>query len=113
MAQPGWVMDGNFADFLQRRLPVTDTVVWLDYPTWICFWRVLKRIFASYGRVRPDMGEGCPEQLDLSFLCFVLGFRQRYRPRIVKALQDWPGRLHHFRHPRELERWWASLQSET
>ena len=109
MAAPRWVMDGNFADFFEPRLAVADTVIWLDYPTWVCFWRVLRRILRGYGRVRADMGAGCPEQFDLGFLWFVLCFRRHYRPRLVQGLEGWSGRLLRFSHPRELDGWWGRL----
>jgi adenylate kinase family enzyme len=83
-----WIMDGNFAGSLDLRLPRADTVIWFDYPTPRCLRRVLWRKLASYGRVRDDMGEGCPERLDLEFLRYIWSFRRKVRPGIVGALAD-------------------------
>lgn len=110
---PAWVIDGNYATTLSLRLERADLVVWLDYPTWLCLFRVLKRILTSYGRSRPDMAEGCPEQLDWDFLRFVATFRRLERPKLVEALACWRGRLETMTWPGQTERWFRSLSSST
>jgi adenylate kinase family enzyme len=85
-----WIIDGNYAGSLALRLPRADTVLWFDYPRLRCLRRVLWRKLASYGRVRNDMGEGCPERLDLDFLHYVWRFNVKVRPSIMAALAE-PG----------------------
>ena len=46
-----------------------------------------KRIVTTYGRVRPDMGAGCPEKISLEFLHYIATFPRRQRPKVVAALQ--------------------------
>ena len=29
---PAWIMDGNFAETFDLRMPCADTLIWLDYP---------------------------------------------------------------------------------
>lgn len=48
----------------------------------------MKRIVSTHGRVRPDMGEGCPEKFDLGFLHWVATFRRRQRPKVITALAE-------------------------
>ena len=81
-----WIIDGNYSRTLNMRLERTDTVIFLDYPSLVCLLRVLKRVLKNYGITRPDMGEGCPEKLDLEFLSYVWSFRDKERPRIVERL---------------------------
>lgn len=71
VARDRWVMDGNYSHTLDLRLPKTDTIIYLDIPRHICVWRVAKRVVRTYGRSRPDLGEGCPERLDPAFLKWV------------------------------------------
>ncbi|MGE0494565.1 MAG: hypothetical protein AB7S38_35475 [Vulcanimicrobiota bacterium] len=97
--KPAWIFDGNYAGTLGLRLRRAQLVIWLDYPGWLCLYRVLKRIWQSRGQVRPDMGPGCPERLDWSFLWFVLTFRHYERPKLVQALEGWQGRLIHLTRP--------------
>jgi adenylate kinase family enzyme len=87
VAEPAWVMDGNYSATFDLRMPRADTVVWLDYPRTRCVWRVVTRVIRGYGRNRPDLPDGCPEQVDLKFYRFVWDFPHRSRPRIVEGLK--------------------------
>lgn len=85
--QDRWIIEGVNASTLDLRLPRTDLLIWLERSRIDCLWRVSKRIAANYGRVRPDMAPGCPEQLpDLEFLTYIWTFQQRIAPRIEAAV---------------------------
>ncbi len=86
-ARPDWIIDGQYGASLTERLARADLAIFLDLPTRICLWRVVKRWWQLRGRVRPDMSEGCPEKIDLEFLHYVATFRLLQRPRIVAALE--------------------------
>lgn len=86
--QKKWIMDGNFADSFDIRIPKSDAIIYLDYSSIRCFLRVLKRNVTYYGRTRPDMAEGCKERFDLSFLKFVLNFNRRNRLKIYNRLEN-------------------------
>jgi adenylate kinase family enzyme len=86
-SQPRWIIDGNYGGTMDIRLSNADTVLFLDYPTAKCMYRVLKRILQYRGKVRPDMVEGCPERFDWSFLHYVLTFNLTRRNGILKKLQ--------------------------
>lgn len=85
--RPTYIMDGNYASTLDIRLSEADHLIFLDYPTRISFWRVLKRIISNYGKTRLDMTEGCPERFDIEFLHYVLVFNLISRKRITKILE--------------------------
>jgi adenylate kinase family enzyme len=82
--QPRWIMDGNYtsADGELRR-EVSDTVIWFDLPRSTCMLGILTRIATSYGRVRPEMAEGCPEKIDFEFFRYVWTYRQKQRPTLL------------------------------
>ena len=86
VAEQAWVMDGNYSATFDLRMPRADTAIWLDYPRTRCLWRVVTRAIKGYGRNRPDLPDGCPEQVDLKFWRFVWDFPNRSRPRIVEGL---------------------------
>src|SRR6187402_354163 len=67
LAEPRWIIEGNYSSSLAQRLAAADTAVLLDVPTWRCLWRITKRVSTYRGRVRPDMAEGCPERFDWEF----------------------------------------------
>lgn len=86
LEKPRWIMDGDYGRTLPHRLKYCDTVIFLDYPRLQCLMGVVKRVLTTYGRTRPDMGEGCKERLDLEFLTWVWNWRKNKRQNILDAL---------------------------
>jgi adenylate kinase family enzyme len=83
-----WIMDGNYSGTLEMRLAACDTVIFLDMPTLLCLWRVMKRAMMYRNRSRPDMAEGCREKFNLEFISWVWSYRSRTRPKIVRMLES-------------------------
>jgi adenylate kinase family enzyme len=82
-----WVMDGTTPSTFDIRLPRTDLVLWLRVPRRLALIGIVRRVFSNYGSVRPDMAEGCPEQLpDREFLSYIWTFEKRVVPRIMAGL---------------------------
>jgi adenylate kinase family enzyme len=81
-----WVMDGNYGGSLDVRLAACDTVVFLDRPRLVCLWRIVRRRLQYLFRPRPDLPEGCPEQLTWEFALWVWEYPARRRPGILSRL---------------------------
>ena len=112
LSEEAWIIDGNYGATLDHRLARAQAVVWLDYDRWTCMGRVLGRITTGYGRVRPDMAPGCPEQLSLEFLHWVWthhDLQRRHNAQRLRRLGHRPA-LYCFSDPDETERWVQSLQ---
>ena len=90
LEKPAWIIDGNYARTLGMRLEKCDTVIYLDFPRLACIFGVLKRVLTTYGTVRPDMPEGCPERFDWEFLKWVWNFNRENRTKIYTALETMP-----------------------
>jgi adenylate kinase family enzyme len=88
-----WIMDGNYSGTLERRLAACDTVVFLDLPPLLCVWRVFKRLRQYRNTTRPDMAAGCHERFSLAFLFWVWSYRRRTRPRIIRLLKQYEGKV--------------------
>lgn len=88
-----WIIDGNYGGTYNIRFDRADTVVYLDYPTWRCFYRVIKRILKYKGKVRPDLVEGCLERFDLDFLHYVLVFNLTKRKSILRIIEKYQDKL--------------------
>lgn len=86
-----WIIDGNYGGTMAIRLVACDTVIYLDFPRAICTWRVIKRRFKYRNGTRPDMGEGCPEKLDLEFISWIWNFPSNTKPGIEDRLSRLPG----------------------
>jgi adenylate kinase family enzyme len=88
LAKDQWIMDGNFNRTMPERIKRCDTIIYLDFSRFTCLMGVLKRIITTYGKVRPDMGEGCPERIDLEFLKWVWNFNKNKRESYYKMLNE-------------------------
>ena len=86
-----WIMDGNFNRTMPERIKHCDTIIYLDFSRFACLMGVLKRVITTYGKVRPDMGEGCPERIDLEFLKWVWNFNKNKRESYYKMLNEVEG----------------------
>lgn len=83
-----WIIDGNFKRTLELRLKYADSVILLNYPSFVCRLRVLKRIVFNRRKTRPDMANNCPERYDRKFMQYVKAFKKESLPAIKKILQE-------------------------
>lgn len=87
VAMEAWVIDGTTVSSFDLRCPRADLVIWMRPHRWRALWQLAKRVWGSYGEVRIDMAEGCPEQLpDREFLTWIWTFEKRQSPRIIAGL---------------------------
>lgn len=70
-AKEQWVIDGFLTETWPTRAARADTLIWLDLPIGLRLWRTVKRLIQNFGRVRPDMADGCPEQVSGEFIGFL------------------------------------------
>jgi adenylate kinase family enzyme len=87
-ATPAWVMDGNYAQTFDIRIPRADTLVWLECSRVTCLLRVLRRSLRDYGRSSGRLPAGCPERIDYQFYRYVWDFPEKYRPHIVNGIDE-------------------------
>lgn len=105
-----WIMDGNFNRTIPARLAKCDTVIYLDYNRFVCLWGVICRVFKSYGKTRPDMGDGCPERFDWEFLKWIWNFNRRNREKNYRYLYETPhAEIYAFKNRRQLKKFLRSL----
>ena len=83
-----WIMDGNYGGTMDIRIKRADTIIYLDYPTIKCLWRITKRILKYKGKSRPDMSDGCHERFDFEFYHYVATFNLVRRKRMLKKLES-------------------------
>ena len=86
-----WIIDGNYGNTFDIRASAADTIIWLDFNRYLCLWRVFKRSFQHFGRVRPDMAAGCPEQFNWEFLLYIWNFPRLHRLKIINKLTKYRG----------------------
>ena len=92
LAQEKWIIDGNYDRTMGERVKYCDTIIYLDFSRAACLMGVAQRILTSYGRVRPDMGEGCPERFDLEFIKWIWDFNKNNREKTYRLLNETEGK---------------------
>jgi adenylate kinase family enzyme len=83
-----WIIDGTYSSVWQPRLEKADTIIFLDFPKWICLYRVFQRYWKNRNQTRSDMGNGCPEKIDMEFFQFIWNYPKGKRLKILQALQE-------------------------
>ena len=81
-----WILDGNYGSTMDSRLGKADAIIFLNMPTYLLLYRVLKRTFQYYGQSRPDMPANCPERISFKFLHYILFYNKTRTPSILKKL---------------------------
>jgi len=76
-----WIIDGNYSRTMEMRLQKCDTIIYLDFNRWECLLGMFQRVLGNYGKVRPDMGDGCPERFDWDFVKWIWNFNKQNRVR--------------------------------
>ena len=109
--QDCWIIDGNYSNSFDLRMPRADTIIWVDQPRRVCMRRILWRALSQLGRTRADVAPGCPERFNLEFFLYVWNFNRDSRPKIVEGLAEHGGhaKLVHLKSDREIARFIASL----
>lgn len=86
VAAPRWIMDGNSPSTLPLRLPRTDIVLWRRPPRHVALYGIFRRWLVYRGRTRPEMADGCPEQLTLAFIRYTWNFERVETPQLIDTL---------------------------
>lgn len=109
-----WIIDGSYEKSLDIRLKQADTVIFLDYPTYISLFRFIKRYLKYRGKSRPDISDGCEERLDLKFISWIINYRKNRRPDVLKKLNniDKNKQVHIITSPKKLSEFLYALKSK-
>ena len=106
IAQPEWIIDGNYSKHLRaERLARADTVIYLDFSRYTCLYRAFKRLFMYHGKTRPDIGAGCPERITWWLVKWIWTYPKRKGPVLawLAEIQP-PKRVYHLKGNRAVRR---------
>lgn len=87
--QDAWIVDGNNAKSLELRYAKADLVLYFNYPRYLCYWRILKRLFCKRQEIE-DRAEGCRETIRLKFLQYVWTFEKQVEEKIQYLKERYP-----------------------
>ena len=86
-ARPSWIFEGGHSATWPERLARADTLIWLDLPVGLRIRRIATRTARHWGRTRPDLPEGCPEQLSPEFYRYVWRTRRTGRDACARLFE--------------------------
>lgn len=107
LSRDAWIIDGNYASTLARRLERCDTVFLLDYPVETCIEGVLGRMNAP----RADM-PWVETEYDPEFISFIRGFPEDTLPGMMELLGRFPDKACLVFHTRAEADAWLRTQKE-
>ena len=110
MEKDRWIMDGNFNRTLDVRLERADTVIYLDFPRWLCLRGWIGRVIKNWGRAREDMAPGCSEWFDPEMARWIWNFNKQNRRRYLDKLKNWNGEVHILHNLRQVRRFLEQLK---
>lgn len=101
-----WIIEGSYLKHVPARFEEADIVIGLIYNRFVCLKGVIKRYYKYKGKTRPDMGLGCEEKLDYTFIKWVF-FKGHTKKRKKKLLHviDCAKEGYAFKNRRQLQRY--------
>ncbi|WP_327103515.1 P-loop NTPase family protein [Nonomuraea glycinis] len=85
VAEPRWVIDGNYNASLHVRLEACDTVVMMDVLTWAALWGIVSR------QLRYGAGQhtsGVYNRIHWGVIKYVATYRRRMRPKVLAKVDE-------------------------
>ena len=79
-----WIIDGNYASTMELRMAACDTVIFLDYPLYVC----LDGIKERHGKPRSDMPWIETEE-DAEFIEFIKSYNEQQKPKVLELLKKY------------------------
>ncbi len=79
--QDQWVIDGNCINSLEMRFAKADLVLFFNYPIYICFFRILKRLIFKDKQI-DDRALRCKETISFKLLKYLCNFNKRVSKQI-------------------------------
>ena len=108
MEQNEWIIDGNYASTMERRIVKCDTVIFLDYPLETC----LDGIKTRKGKPRSDMPWVEPENYDEEFIEFIKNYNSQSRPKVMELLKKYSNKnIFIFKNRRESDEFLQKLNT--
>jgi adenylate kinase family enzyme len=86
VAEPRWVIEGNYASTLPIRLHAADTVIVLDLPARTCLRGIAQRRLRHRGGQHQDVG--VYDRITWNFIRYVIGYRRSMLPRVHQLVGD-------------------------
>ena len=111
----GWIIDGNYSKIRPHILPLTDTVIWLNLPTWSVTLRIVKRTILNVLRRNRICGDNYESFFNALAPSSVIWFNafdgKKSQQRVAEALRNFEldANVYEIRSYRELRDFYRNL----
>ena len=115
LSRDNWIIEGNYQKLKQdKRFALSDFIIFLDFPVYICLPRAYRRYLSYRGRSRDDGGENCEEKFDFSFFWWIVfdGRRPKYRKRYKEIIEKYPQKVIILKRPHEVDNFLTNLNKQ-
>jgi adenylate kinase family enzyme len=110
VAADEWIFEGCSTSTLLQRLERCDTIIFLDFNSFFCFYHAVKRRIQIRSKPRLELPKSCIDKIDKRFLKWILlDYSKRSRPRIIEMIYASGKPIHHFKKREEVEKFLAGL----
>lgn len=110
---PAWIIDGNSTKSYELRYRMADICLYFNFPKYLCFWRVFKRLFYKHPAI-DDRAENCQETIRWNLLEYMWGFEHRVTPQLNQLKIKYPAvQFIELRNNKDIRRFEQSLQGCT
>lgn len=89
VAEPRWIIDGNYASSLPIRLAAADTVIFLDLPARACLRGIVQRRLRHRGGQHAAVG--VYDRITWDFIRYIASYRRQMAPRVRRLITEHAG----------------------
>lgn len=83
-----WIIDGTYRKTLEKRINAADTIIFLDIPKWLAFYRMINRRIIYRNSKRPDMPDYLNEQMSFTLFRKNITFSRKRIYEIINKYND-------------------------
>ncbi len=84
-----WIIDGNSIRSLEMRYQKAHLVLFVNFPRWLCYWRIVKRFFNKNSNI-DDRCENFLETIRWSLIRYMWSYDQRVASHIEILKSKYP-----------------------
>jgi adenylate kinase family enzyme len=98
-----WIIDGNYKSTMEMRMNAAGTIIFLDFPKWLCMYRAIKRRLINRKIPRPDIPQELNERITANFVKWILTYPRKNVYKKLEGLKE-KKRIIVMHNPKELAR---------
>lgn len=87
LSKEAWIIEGCSFSTLERRFATADVVIYLDFPRWLCLWRIGKRLLSDSTHLDKT---GCLQGLNWPLIAYIWNFTRDKKAAIVALSRKYP-----------------------